>query len=259
MQLVITTQVTWNHESGRRTVHVIKPETTKVKAIADAGRKLIEAHADYNVVERERTAAQGDPKRLAHQAKLAAQDAGRKGEKADVKELRAKVRDAEERLAEIELEYEVAGSRLNTEGRAYLAAIEHHAPALAAEAQSAAEAGILSLATASSMARRADAQMSGALAVLAALGAVQDDSADFVPKAPRARTRGFGEGGVPGPYVTTAVTSITTAIGFATEILDDMRKAEKERTLLAKVEAESDALVAVPGALAGDSDDEDEQ
>lgn len=259
-----TVELIWTDSGNRRRGHIIDPDTTKVKAVAKAGRGFIEAHAIYRDLERELSAAQGDPKRLAYEAKLAAREAGSKGEAVDSKKLRKKVREAEERLAELELEFEAAFSKFTVQRREYLDILEHHAPALAAEAQADAEASILSLATASSMARRASAEMSGALSILGGLGSVQDESADFVPKAPKARKREVGVGTAPVPYVGTAVDSITTAIGLATEILDDMKKAEKERRSHDAAEAESDALTAAPDALDGETvdegdDDEDDE
>lgn len=248
---MITKELTWSNTGGYQRVHIIDPDTTKVKAIADAGRKIVEALAAFKVIDREYKAAQGDPERLAAEAKAAARKAGADGKPVEPKKLRKAIRDAEEHLAEVELEWEAAGAKLSKRREAYNAAVQHHAPALAAECKTDAEAGILSLASASQIARKADASMSGALAILGGLEAVQDHGAEFIPKAPKASRREFGTAGVPGVHVSIAVSELTTAIGLASTIADDMKAAEKQRKLLAKLDAETEA--------APDLDDDDEE
>lgn len=245
-----TKQLTWSDASGYTRIDIIDPESTKVAAIAEAGRKIIEAHAAFGVINRERTAAQGDPARLEAEAKAAARRAGIEGTAVEPKKLRKKIRDAEEHLAEVDLEWEAASGKLRALRPAYLAAIQHHASALAAEAKADAEAGILSLATASRMARKADASMSGALAILGGLEAVLDRGDTFAPKAPKASRHEFGTAGVPGVHIGVGVENLGTAIGLASTILDDMKAAEKQRKLLARIDAETEA--------APDLDDEDD-
>lgn len=245
------TDIAWSDANTHRRVSVI--ERSDVSAVTKAGRELIEAHAAYKAISRERSAAQDDPRRLAHEAKLAAQQAGRDGTPVDPKKLRKKVREAEERLEEIELEWEASGAQLRTARVAYLAAVEHHAPALAAEAKTEAEAGILALASAAQTARRASPRVTDSLAILAALGEVKAGG-DFLPKPQRARreiTDDFGEGGVPAAYVATAETNLGKAIGYASRILGDLKAAEAEDAKREKLEAEIDAAPDL-------DDDEDE-
>lgn len=251
-----TTEINWTDGALRHKVQVIDPESTTVKAVAAAARALVEAAADHRTVSREYLAAKDDPTRLAHEATVAAREAGRDGKAVEPKKLRKKVREAEENVAELRLMHEAAASKLLAARRAYLDTVEHHAPALAAEARAEAEAGILSLATASSMARKAGAQTSGALAILAALAAVQDDAALFEPKAPRAKSARFG-GGVPAPHVSNAVEGLTAAIGFATEILEEMADADKKRARQDDADANLEELDAADLAPDGDDDDDD--
>lgn len=236
-----------------RRFQLIDPEATEVKAVAEAGQALLDAHKAFKAVDRERTAAQGDPERLEAAARAAAKEAGREGRPVDVKKLRKPVAAAVEHLAEVELEWEAAASALRVQRRQYLDVIAHHAPALAAEAKSVAEASILSLASAASIARRAEGQMSSSLSLLGALAEVSRGG-EFIPKQMRAR-KGAGDeflqGSAPGPYVGEALDRLTKAVGFATRILDEIKAAEKQAALEAKLEAEADA--------APDLDDDDDE
>lgn len=232
-----TIDLTWSNHGGHNRVYVIDPDATSVAAIAKAGRRLIDAHKAFREIDRERTAAQGDPQRLAAEASVAAQDAGRDGKPVKPKELRKKVAAAIEHLADVELEWEAASSSLHTRRREYLDALAHHAPALAAEADNSIEAALMSLAGAAATARRAEAQLSSALAVRDAVSTVQEGG-DFVPKAPRAKSGGMG--GAPGPYVGIALENITTAIGYGSEIRDELQAREKAEATRARMEAEAD-------------------
>ncbi|WP_292775189.1 hypothetical protein [Microbacterium sp. UBA6741] len=252
-----TIELSWSDTNGSSRTHVIDPATTKVKAISAAGKALIEAHAEYKAIDRERTASAGDPARLEHEAKVAAREAGKAGQKVDPKKLRKKIREAEERLGEIELDWEAAAANLRGRRHDYLASVEHHAPALAAEATAIAEAAILSLASASEIARKGEANVTGSLSILAAL-AETVNGGDFIPKAPRARRQGSDEfmmGSAPAPYVGEARDKLTSAIGFATRILDDLKAAAKDEEKRRKLEAE---IEAAPDLDDDDEDDDDE-
>ncbi|WP_194411414.1 hypothetical protein [Microbacterium cremeum] len=240
---MITNELTWSDGNGHNRVHVIDPETTEVKAIAAAGQELIEAHAEFKAINRERTAAQDDPRRLAHEAKVAAKEAGRAGKTVDTKKLRKKVREAEEHLEELDLEWEAANGKLRSRRLSYLAAVEHHVPALAAEAKGAADASILALASASQTAKRAETQVTNSLAILAALAETKAGG-EFTPKPQKARREmadDFGEGGVPGVYVAIARTNLSKAIAYATRILGDLKAAEAEAAKREKFDAEVEA------------------
>lgn len=231
---------------GLHRVHVITNST--VKAVAAAGDELLEAHVAFATINRERTAAQGDPARLAEDARLAAVEAGRSGGDAGAaKKLRKKAREAEERLGDLDLEWEVAFANLQAKRWAYTAAIEHHAPALAAEAKDAVDAGIMALASAQQIVRKGEGQLSGGLAIMAAVGSVREGG-EFIPRAPKARSGGMG--GVPGIYATESIGNLSTAIAYATEIRDDLEAAEKDAAKAAKLEAEADA--------AADDDEDDD-
>ncbi|WP_314855310.1 hypothetical protein [uncultured Microbacterium sp.] len=209
-----------------------------VKAVTAASEALFEAHVAFVAINRERAAAQGDPVRYAEDARLAAAEAGQKGGDAgEAKKLKKKARAAEERLGDLDLEWEVAIANLQAKRFAYSAAVEHHAPALAAEARTAADAAVLSLASAAGIARKAETQLSGSLAILAALGHVRAGG-EFAPVPPTARSGGMG--GAPGLYVAEAQSNLNTAIGYATEILDDLKADEKAAAQAAKAEAEGD-------------------
>lgn len=252
-----TKEYSWSDINGFRKAHFIVPESTKVTAVAKAGRALIEAHAEYREIDRERTAAQGDPARLEQEAKVAAREAGKAGKKVDPKKMRKRVAEAEARLAEIELEWEAASANLRARHHDYLAVIEHHAPALAAEATTEAEAAIMSLASASDIARKADARLTGSLSILVALRAVVDGG-DFIPKPPKARKQSSDEflmGSTPGPFIGEAREKLTTAIGFGSRILDDLKAAAKEEEKRRELEAE---IEAAPDLDDEDEDDDDE-
>lgn len=249
---MITKELSWSDINGHYRTHVIVPESTTVVAIAEAGQKLIDAHASFKDVARERSAAAGDPDRLEHEARIAAREAGRAGKAIDPKKLRKKIREAEEHLAEIELEWETGAANLRGRRHDYLAAVELHAPALSAEATSDADAAIMALASASDIARKADARLTGSLSILAALGDVTGGG-DFIPKAPRARRQSSDEflmGSSPSPYIGEAREKLTTAIGFGSRILDDLKSASKEEEKRRKLEAEIEA--------APDLDDEED-
>jgi hypothetical protein len=238
-----TKQLTWTDTNGYARVHIIDPETTTVKAVAEAGEKFLEAHAQFTTIERERSAAQSDVRRRTAEAKVEAREAGTRGEKFDAKKSRKVTREKEERLAEIDLGWEAGSAALRAQSRAYAELVKHHAPALAAEAKSEADAAILSLASAAAIARRAEANVTGSLSILGGLQGVRGGEA-FTPRAPKARREvadELGEGGVPGPYVGTAVAHLGTAIGLATRILDDLKAAEAEQAKRAKVEADDAA------------------
>lgn len=252
---MIANELTWSDGNGHNRVHVIDPATTEVKAIAAASQDLIDAHAEFKAISRERSAAQDDPRRLAHEAKLAAKEAGRTGKAVDPKKLRKKVREAEERLEELDLEWEAANAKLRRSRTTYLAAVEHSAPALAAEAKGAADAGILALASASQTAKRAEAQVTNSLAILAALSETKAGG-DFTVKPQRARREiadDFGEGGAPGAYVGVARANLSKAIGYASRILDDLKAAEAEEAKREQLDAEVEASP----DLDDDDDDED--
>jgi hypothetical protein len=240
-----------DHSGGHQRVHVIV--NTNVKAIAAAGEALFEAHAEFVTVNRERMAAQGDPARYAEEARIAAVEAGRAGKKVDPKKLRRKAREAEERLGDLDLEWEVAISNLQAKRWAYSAAVEHHAPALAAEARTSADAGIMALASAQQIARKGEAELSGALAIMAALGHMREDGGEFIPKAPKARSGGMG--GVPGVYALEGIGQLSTAIVYASEIRDELDANEKAVAKRAKLEAEADAAEDIDDEP--DEDDED--
>lgn len=225
-----------DHGGGHQRVHVIV--NTKVKAIAKAGQELLDAHAEFVAINRERTAAQGDPLRYAEDARLAATEAGAQGGDATkAKALSKKAREAEERLGDLDLEWDVAIANLQAKRFAYSAAVEHHAPALAAEAKGEVDAGIMALASAQQIARKGEAGLSGALAIMAALGHVSAGG-EFVPRAPKARSGGMG--GVPGVYALEGVGHLSTAIAYATEIRDDLEAEEKAAAKRVKEEAAGD-------------------
>ncbi len=235
-----------DHGGGHNRIHVIVG--SKVKAIAAAADDLMTAHAEFVTINRERTASQGDPARLAEDARLAAVEAGRTGgDAAAAKKLRKKAREAEERLGDLDLEWEVAIANLQAKRWAYGAAVEHHAPALAAEAKAEVDAGIMALASAQQIVRKGEAELSGALAIMAALGRVRD-GLEFVPTPPKAKSGGMG--GIPGIYATESVEQIAQAIRYASEIRDDLEAEEKAAEKAAKLEAEADN--------APDLDDEDD-
>lgn len=225
-----------SHGGMHNRVHVIV--NTKVKAIAAAGEDLFDAHAEFVTINRERSAAQGDPVRYAEDARLAAAEAGQKGGDAtNAKKLRKKARAAEERLGDLDLEWEVAIANLQAKRWAYSAAVEHHAPALAAEAKAEVDAGIMALASAQQIARKGEAELSGALAIMAALGHVREGG-EFAPKAPTAKSGGMG--GIPGVYAVESIGQLAQAITYASEIRDDLEAEEEAAAKAAKLEAEAD-------------------
>lgn len=239
---MITKQLTWSDTYGHTRIHVVDPDSTNVKAIAEGGRKLIEAHSSHAQISRERAAAQGDVQRRTDEALAEARAAGREGKAFDGKKSRKRTRELEERLAEIDLEWEHASAVLRAQSHAYVELVEHHAPALAAEAKGEADAAILSLASAAAIARRAEANLTGSLSVLDALQGVRQGEG-FTPRQPKARREvadEFGSGGVPGPHVSGALTGLGTAIALATRILDGLKAAEMEAAKAAKAEEEAD-------------------
>lgn len=227
-------------------MHIIDPDSTEVAAVAKEGRKVIEAHAALSEAKRERAAAERTLEGVAADARRAAIQAGKDEKpvkKGDLRKARAAAQDAFE---DADLDWTAAVSKMDKRRRAYFDVIEHHTPALRAEAQSALDAQILSLAGVSTSAQRIQSAMTASLALLGALSTV----GDFTPGRPlKARKAEFGEAGYPPVFIGVGRESLGKAIDYASRIMDDLKTAEK----VAKLEKEADEAP----ELDDDDDDDD--
>ena len=226
-----TIEIRWNDGYGFTRLHVIDPESTEVAAVQKEGKKTLEAHKALKTIERERQAAHVAVDKADEINRAAARQAALEGLAVKPKELRKRAAADRERAAELDLEWEGVVAKMASRRGKYLEVIEHHTPALRAEAKTALDAAILSVASASQIALRAEGAMLGTLEVLGALA-----SGDFTPRALVANSREMGEGGAPTVYLSVARENLGKAVGYASQILKDVKDAEK----VAKFEAEAD-------------------
>lgn len=237
------TEIRWNDGYSFNRLHVIDVDSTEVAAVKKEGKKTLEAHKALKTIERERQAAHVAVDKADEINRAAARQAALEGLAVKPKELRKRAAADRERAAELDLEWEGAVAKMASRRFKYLEVIEHHTPALRAEAKTALDSAILSVASSSQIALRAEGAMLGALEALGALA-----SGDFTPRALVANSREMGEGGAPTVYLSVARENLGKAVGYAAQILDDVKKAEK----VAKFEAEADDIDDEP-----DEDDDD--
>lgn len=243
-------QLAWDDHGNFIRIHVLDPETTSVKPVADAGRDLISAHVEHKALQREREAAQGDVQRFADDALQQAREAGAKGKTLDKKALRKKRQAALDRFEDLDLDLEASTANMRRLRDAYRATLAEHATTLASHARQEAEAALASLSSAVTVARRAGGALGASLSLMDALPRVVEGD-DLMPKPVRAR-KGSGDefelSASPDVHIDTAIESLGTAIGFGTRILDDLKKRDKA----ARLEAEADDAPDL------DEDDEDD-
>lgn len=236
-----TKNLSWSDRNGFHQSHVVLD--TGVKALDKAGASFVEEHAAYKAAQREHEAAQAAVATLADERRAAAAAAGMVGEKVDKKAFKKKRAAAEERAEDAETDWITAESRIRVVSFDYLEVLAHHAPALAAQARAVADAGILELASALGIARRAEAKVTTALGILGALPTVLGGDG-FAPRPPKVRKTtadDFNDAGSPTVHAQQAVDELTKAIGFSQRILDDLATEEKDREKAAKLAAEADA------------------
>lgn len=250
MTELTTKQLAWTDRNGFHQSHVVL--NTGVKALDKAGAAFVEEHAEYKAAQREHEAAQAALASLADERRAAAAAAGLAGEKIDKKAFKKKRAAAEERAEDAETDWITSESRIRVVSLDYLSVLAHHAPALAAQARNVADAGVLELASALGIARRAEAKVTTALGILGALPTVLGGDG-FKPWGARIKKTPadeFLEAGNPGIHAAQAADELTKSIGYAKRILDELAIEEKERAKAAKLEADADA--------ADDIDDEDD-
>lgn len=224
-------EIRWNDGYTTNRLHIIDEDSTDVAAVKKEGKKAREAHAALKVIERERLSVHAAVDASDADNRAAAREAGAGDTAVKPKELRKRSAALREQAAELDLEWEAAVAKMHSRRHKYLDVIEHHTPALRAEAKTALDSAILSVASASQIALRAEATMTGALSLLGGLA-----SGNFEPRPLVAQRREMGEGGVPMVYIDVARESLGKAVGYAAQILDEVKAAEKA----AKLEAEAD-------------------
>lgn len=222
-----TTEIRWNDGYSFQRLHVIDEASTDVAAVKKEGKKALEAHKALKTIERERQAAHVAVERADEISRAAARQAALEGLAVKPKELRKRAAADRERAAELDLEWEGAVAKMASRRFKYLAVIEHYTPALRAEAKAALDSAILSVASASEISRRAEGAMLGALEVLGGLA-----SGDFTPRPLVAQRREMGEGGAPSVYISSARENLGKAVGYAAQILEDVKDAEKVERLV---------------------------
>lgn len=220
-------QLSWSDGYGFQRLYVIDPASTDVAAIQKEGKKAIDAHKALKTVERERQAAHLAVEKADEINRAAARKAAEAGLAVKAKDLRKRTAADREKAAELDLEWEGAVAAMQKRRFKYLEVVEHHTPALRAEAKAALDSSILSVASASQIALRAEGAMLGALQVLGALA-----SGDFTPRALVAQRREMGEGGAPSVYIGTARENLGKAVSYAAQILEDVTDAERVEKLV---------------------------
>lgn len=246
-------QLPWSDRNNFHRAHVIDPESTTVKAVATASATFIEAHREHVANTRELEAARSAVERFAERTRIEAAEAGVIGKKADKKAIKKRRVDVTERFEDAEIDYETSSANLQRVRVEYLGILAHHAPALIAEARRDADSAILSLTSASTMARRGEAALGGSTAILAALPRVVAGE-DFIPTPPKARRKAGDDtfdGGSPGVFAGLALENLGLAVGWGQRVLEDLAVDEK----VAKMQAETDAA---PDLDDDDDDDDDE-
>lgn len=233
-------------------VYVIDPDSTEVAAVKKESKKLIEAHAALNDAERVRDAAKREADDAADAARRAARAAGEAEKPLKKGEVRKAATAAREEYEDVLLDWEAAVARMQKRRLSYLEVLEHHTPALRAEGKAALDAAILSLASASQMALRTEAALSGALELLGLLA-----SPDHFPVALRAERRqvtasGSPEAGAPVVHVGLARAELSKAVGYAMQVLDSVKAAEK----VARLEKEADESPDITDESDDDDDDD---
>src|SRR3546814_9690946 len=191
----------YNDGDGTNRLYFIDPESTSVVAGAKQGRKAIDGHAEVEAARRERDAAKRVLDDAGHSARRAAVQAGKDEKPLKKGEIRKAAAAAREAHEDAELDWLTAVSKMQSRARKYLEVVEHHTPAVRAEALEKLDSQILSLASVVSSARRTQDAMSSTLQLLGALA----EPGDFRPRELRAEHREFGDGGSAPAYVGTGL------------------------------------------------------
>lgn len=228
-------ELRWSDGYTTNRQHVIDEASTDVAAVKKEGKKIRETFASLKAIERERDAAHLAVDKADEINRAAAREAALAGLAVKPKELRKRTVADREKAAELDLEWEGVVAKMAARRLKYLEVIEHHTPALRAEAKAALDAAILSVASASQIALRAEAAMTGALQVIGALA-----SGDFTPRMPVASQREHGEGGAPTVYISGAREDLAKAVGYAAQILQEVRDAEAVEKLVEIADASPD-------------------
>lgn len=228
----------YDNYGTRVRIHYIDPETCSIAPLADAGRLLEAAIAEYQTARADRDAAAADLERFADDSRAQAHEAGAEGKKLDKGKLRKKRQALIERAEDTELDYVASLANLPRVHTAYLATLVEHAPALADHAREEAKSAMASLATAVGVIRRAGASLTDSLSLMGALPGVVDGD-EFNPRPMRARREGSDEfilSSVPEVHLDAARESLGGALGFADRILKDLAKQQKAARLQDEVD-----------------------
>lgn len=241
-------QLKGSDSQGYFQMHVIDPDSTDVAAVAKVARKAIEVHAAFVPTKRAHTAAQASVETAERNARAEARRAGADDVPVKPKEIRKRVAARREEAELAELEFEAASAKMRRKFAAYADAVTLHAPALRAEAMRILDGSILSIASVVTQGRRAVATMSGAVQVLGGL----ETPEDFRPRALTASKPEFGEAGAPSVHADVGFGELAKAVAYAMQILDDVKKSEKQ----ARLEDEADEAPDLPEDDDEDLDDE---
>lgn len=244
-----TIEIRWSDGYGFTRLHVIDPDSTEVAAVKRESKKTLEAHKALKAIERERDAAHLAVDKADEINRAAARKAAVEGLAVKPKELRKRAAADRERAAELDLEWEGAIAKMQKRRFSYLGVIEHHTPALRAEARTALDSAILSVASASQIALRAEGAMTGALGILGMLA-----NGDFEPRPLVAQHREMGDGGAPTVFIAVGRENLGKAVGYASQILQDVKDAEKVAKLV-DIADESPDIDDEPDDLDGDDED----
>lgn len=248
-----TTQIAWSTFHGtfnRRELLV----DTGVKAVDEATAMMIELHGLNSSAQRELAAARADLARLPDAARADALAAGRAGKTVDKKASKKRRADAADRVEDAELDLLASEARLDQADADYRAILGHHAPALEAKARTAAESAILEMTSSVSILRKAEPNLTAALAVLSGMPSIVGRDY-FTPKPALARRQpgdDFNDALSPIAHAQQAAGEIVLTIGYAQRVLDDLT-ADAAEAAAARRQAEKDAA-AIAASLEDDED-----
>jgi len=226
-----------------RRIHLV--EGTKIAPLAAATAALLAEWPKFQKLTRERQQAHVAKTYEKNAMKYDAREAGKRGEKYDVKAAKKRLAEAKSIRNELDLRWEEACGRIEQMIADYRALLVEHAPRLREEALKDAEEGVRTLTTARTMADKSQATLDASIGVLGGLISLTLGE----PFTPRSLKAGGRMTGAPTPHIGIAVEGLSTAVGLASELL------EQQRTNAAAADKALAQSQVVEGTE--DSDDED--
>jgi len=214
-----TRQLVGSIGDEHRNLHLI--EGTAIAPLAKAASEIAAEWPKFRKLTTERQQAHIAKNYEKNAAKADAREAGRRGEKYDVKAAKKRLAEAKSIRNELDLRWEEAAGRLGQMIADYRALLVEHFDDLRAEALAAAEKAVLSLTTARGMADKAQGELDASFGVLAGL--------EFVAAGDHYKPGSLRAGGrkdrAPIPHLGIAVAGLATAIGLSLEVVEEQKTA----------------------------------